>query len=1079
MNPEQWRKIREIFEAASDRPVGERAEFIAQACAGDEETRQRVEAMLAADAQENLLIDRPAWEAGGSLITSLAGAEDPQTFSGEEIGDYRLMEELGRGGMGTVCLAYDTRLKRKAALKILPSRLINNPERVRRFQREARAASALNHPNIITIYDFGQENGRNYIASEFVEGRTLRTYVGDPALTLNEIIDVAVQVARALEAAHSAGIVHRDIKPENIVVRPDGYVKVLDFGLAKLTERESSDATDAEDISWRGQDFETQAGMVLGTVNYMSPEQARGHAVDGRSDLFSLGVVLYELIAGRRPFEGKTWNHTLLQIMDREAAPIQRFAKGAPAALQQVLSRVLANDRERRYQTARELLEDLERLQGELAANTRVERVKARRTRKGREQMTVAEGNEAIATDEGVRYTVTGAVSPITRVTRSKLTAALSVVTLAAAAAYWLFVGAIRPGGPALTDKDTILLADFVNTTGDAVFDGTLKQGLVVQLEQSPYLNIFPEERARETLRMMERSPDDRITREVGREICQRRGIKALLVGMIATLGRNYVITLEAVNSQTGEGIAHQQTEAEGKEQVLKALGQAATAMREHLGESLASIRKFDAPIEQATTSSLEAFKDYTIGMEFRLKGQYAQAAPPLKRAIERDSQFALAYEQIGTTYRDLRNIALGNQYLTRAYELRDRVSERERITISATFFRYITGEIDKRVETTLLLTQTYPQDLYGHHLHGNSLVIAGDYEQAAEAYRAALRLDADNSLSRANLSLSLIGLNRFDEAQEIIEEGLARHLDSPNFRNRLYLIAFLKGDTESMGRQADWFTGRPDEYQIREWQARSFAFAGMRRQASALFAHAAALAEARGLRAEKARILATEANMNAGFGMTQLAEKQASLVLARLEKENIAAEELQPSLIQQLDSPSLAWTLALCGETRRAQSLAEDYARKMPLNTMHNSVWLPLVRATIESKRNPPVGPDRVVQLLQATQRYESALSFRPAWVRGQAYLQAKNGTLATAEFQRIIDHRGWDVLSQLWPLAHLGLARAQVLQGDLAKGRTTYESFFQLWTNADAELPILIEAKREYRRLGGGRSSQLKHLK
>jgi serine/threonine protein kinase/tetratricopeptide (TPR) repeat protein len=1073
MNPEQWRKIREIFEAASDRPAGERAEFIAHACAGDEETRRRIEAMLAVDARENLLMDRPAWEAGGALMGSLAGAEE-QSFSGEEIGVYRVMGELGRGGMGTVCLAYDTRLKRKAALKILPSRLVNNPERVRRFQREARAASALNHPNIITIYDFGQENGRNYIASEFVEGRTLRAYVGDPALTLNEIIDVAVQVARALEAAHSAGIVHRDIKPENIVVRPDGYVKVLDFGLAKLTERESGDDKAAEDASWRGLDFETQAGMVLGTVNYMSPEQARGQTVDGRSDLFSLGVVLYELIAGRRPFVGKTWNHTLLAIMDTEPAPIQRFAKGAPAALQQVLSRALANNRERRYQTARELLDDLEALRGELAANTRVERVRARRTRKGK-QMTVAGGGVAIATDEGVRYTVTRAVSPITRLKRSKLSAALAVVTLATAAAYWYFGGSIRPGGPALTDRDTILLADFVNTTGDSVFDGTLKQGLVVQLEQSPYLNIFPEERARETLRMMERSTDDRITREVGREICQRRGIKALLVGTIVSLGRNYVIALEAVNSQTGEAIAHQQTEAEGKERVLKALGRAATAMREHLGESLASIRKFDAPIEQATTASLEAFKDYTIGIEFRKKGQYAQAAPPLKRAIERDNQFALAYEQLGTTYRDLRNLALGNQYLTRAYELRDRVSERERITISATFFRHITGEIDKRVETTLLLTQTYPQDLYGHHLHGNSLMIAGDYEQAAEAYRAALRLDADYSLSRANLSLALIGLNRFGEAQEVIEEGLARQLDSAGFRNRLYLLAFLKGDAESIGRQTEWFIGRPDEYQIRELQARSFAFAGKRREASTFFAQAAALAEARGLHAEKARILATEANMNAAFGMTQLAARQAALVLSRLEKEDIASEELQPSLIQQLDSPPLTWTLALCGETRRAQSLAEVYARHTPLNTMHNSVWLPLVRATVELGRNP-AGPDRAVQLLQAAQRYEPALSFRPGWVRGQAYLQAKDATLAAAEFQRIIDHRGWDVLSPLWPLTHLGLARAEVMKGDVAKGRTAYERFFQLWKDADVELPILIEAKREYQTLEVGRQSRLK---
>src|SRR6266540_1323349 len=875
MSPEQWQKIHELFEAAIERPVEERAVFLARACAGDEETRRRVEAMLVADEREDLLMDRPWRQAVDTFAPSNTIPDDSQSYSGEMIGVYRLIKELGRGGMGTVYLAYDTRLERRAALKLLPSHLVNNPERVRRFQREARSVSALNHPNIITIYDFGQENGRDYIVSEFVEGRTLRDVVGGPDVSLNQILDIVIQVASALEAAHAAGIVHRDIKPENIMLRPDGYAKVLDFGLAKLTEPESGGDEAKTNVSVAPPDFETRTGMVLGTVNYMSPEQARGQKVDGRSDLFSLGVVLYELITGRRPFGGETWHHTIVAITDAEPAPIARDAQGAPAALQEI-------------------------------------------------------------------------------------------IILATAAAFLYFGRGFGPGRPALTDKDTILLADFVNTTGDAVFDGTLKQGLAVQLEQSPYLNIFPEERARETLRLMERSHDEKISRELGREICQRRGIKALLVGTIASLGRNYVITLEAVNSQNGEEIARQQTEAEGKEQALKALGRAATAMRGRLGESLASIRKFDAPIEQATTASLKAFKDYTVGIEYRRKGQYAQSVPALKRAIERDSEFALAYEQLGTSYRDLRNLALGNQYLERAYQLRNRVSERERLTISATFFRHITGELDKRIEMSSLLTQTYPQDPYGRHIHGNSLMIAGEYEQAAEAYRAALRLDADLSLSRANLALALIGLNRFDEAQEVIEQGLARGLDSSGFHNRLYLIAFLKGDAQTMQRQVAWFAGRPDEYQMREAQARSFAFGGRRREASESFEQAAALAEARGLPAEKARILANEANLNAIFGLTQLAEKQAALVLALLEKESIAAEELFPSLSQQLDSQPLAWTLALCGKTARAQSLADGLARKFPLDTMQNSVWLPLIHATLGLRRGSAAGPDKAIQLLQ-----------------------------------------------------------------------------------------------------------------
>ncbi|HKQ75211.1 MAG TPA: protein kinase [Blastocatellia bacterium] len=1074
MSPERWQKIHELFEAALDRPVEDRAAFLEGACAGDEEMRRRVEDMLAADARNDLLMDRPAYQAIGAFEPSNSPLDDSESFSGEMIGVYRLIKELGRGGMGTVYLAFDTRLGRRLALKLLPSHLVNNPERVRRFQRESRAASQLNHPNIITIYDFGQEDERYYIVSEFVEGQTLRNFIGSQDLSLNQILNLVAQVASALEAAHADGIIHRDIKPENIMVRPDGYAKVLDFGLAKLTEPESGGDEAKTDVSGMSSDFETRTGMVLGTINYMSPEQARGQKVDGRSDLFSLGVVLYELIAGHRPFGGKTWHHTIVAITDAEPPPISRAVLGAPAALQEIINRLLSKNRERRYQTARALLADLETMQGELASDTRIQRIKIERAQDlstNDEQISQMATQSAMITNESARHKVVGAVLALSRLKRRQLIAAVGLLVLAAAA-YLYFVPRFSPdpsalAGRALTEKDTILLADFVNTTGDAVFDGTLKQGLAVQLEQSPYLNIFPEERARETLKLMERSHDEKITREIGREICQRRGIKALLVGTIASLGRNYVITLEAINSQSGEAIASQQTEAEAKEQVIKALGRASTAIREKLGESLASIRKFDAPIEQATTASLEALKDYSVGVQFRRKGQYSQSIPALNRAVELDREFALAHVSLGTSHRDLRRLAIGNEHLEQAYRLRDRVSERERLEISATFFRHVTGQLDKRIEMSSLLTQIYPQYLNGRHLHGNSLMIAGEYEQAAGAYRAALELDAGFALSRANLALALIGLNRFDEAQQVIELGMARGLDSGGFHNRLYLIAFLKGDARAIERQVEWFAEKQDEYQIREFQARSFAFLGRRRQASESFGQAAAMAETQGLMAERARILASEANMNAIFGFTRLAERQTALVLNLLVKESIAPEELFPSLIQQLDSPPLAWTLALCGAATQAQSLSDGLARKFPLDTMQNSVWLPLIRATMELKRGSPAGPDKAIHLLQPARQYEAATSFRPVWIRGLAQLQAKNGALAAAEFQKIIDHRGWDTLSPLWPLAHLGMARAAALQGDVAKSRQAYENFFRLWNDADDELPILVEAKGEYQRL------------
>lgn len=1045
-----------------DRPAGERVDFLMRACAGDEELRKRVKAMLDADEETDLLIDHNAFEAASALLPSA----ESEIYVDKMIGEYRLIRELGRGGMGVVYLAFDTRLERRVALKLLPARLTNDPERVRRFQREARTASGLNHPNIITIHDFGQVGGRFYIVSEFVEGRTLRDFINKRELTISRIVDVAIQVAGALEAAHDAAIVHRDVKPENIMLRPDGYAKVLDFGLAKLTEPQSGEEEADTKASDGSSAFETHAGAVLGTVNYMSPEQARGQKVDGRSDLFSLGVVLYELISGRRPFGGPTRNHTLVAIMDNEPPPIAERTQEAPERLQEILNRTLAKDRENRFQTAREMIVELEALQSDLVVMQRLGGEGGTNVESDFYKSN-ADGADSQPTSSEVYISPKHIVAMSPGALKKRMFGAAAAIIITVVATFFYFNFSFGPARPALTGQDAILLTDFVNTTGDAVFDGTLKHGLEAQLAQSPYLNIFPDERARETLRLMGRSRDDKITRAVGREICQRRGIKALLVGEIASLGRNYVITLEAINSQSGEAIARQQVEAEGKEQVLRALGRAATELRGKLGESLASIRKFDAPIEQATTASLEALKNYSAGIEAQRRELESEAVTLLKRAIEMDDKFALAYLQLGVVYRDMRDLALGNQCLERAYQLRERVSERERQNISATYFRHITGELDKRIETSYLLTQIYPQDPASHHIHGNSLLITGQYAQAADAYATAVRLDADYVLSRSNLALSMIGMNRFDEARQVIEQGLAGNQDSSGFHNRLYLIAFVNGDQQAMNRHIEWGAGKRDEYLTHEIRARSFAFAGQRRQASVFFRQAASLAEVRGLIAEKARIMANEANMNATFGLTGLARTQAAAVLSFLGSKNIAPTEMLPSTIQQLELQPPAWTLALCGETAMAKSLADELARSLPRDTLINRLWLPLIRATIELKRGRSARPDQVIDLLQPARQYEAAASFRPTWARGQAYLQLKDGALASAEFQRIIEHRGWDVLSPLWPLAHLGVARAAATIGDMAKSREMYRQFFSRWEDADADLPVLIDAKREYEKL------------
>ena len=543
---------------------------------------------------------------------------------------YRIEQRLGLGGMGEVYLAYDTRLRRSVALKLLPAKYTADGERVRRFEQEAYAASALNHPNILTVYEIGVEHNTRFIATEHVDGVTLRHKLRGGKMRLDDALDVAQQTAFALTAAHAAGVVHRDIKPANIMIRHDHVVKVLDFGLAKLVEAEqlSNDDPNAQTRAFS----KTVPGVVWGTAYYMSPEQARGLETDSRTDVWSLGVVLYEMVAGRVPFEGETASHVTVSLLEHDPAPLTRFAPDAPVELQRIVRKCLTKDRDERYQTARDLMIDLKALRRELDVQSHPDRP------------------AALSAETGAGRQPSSVESLTTTIRRHKK-AAIAVAALAGMVlAAWLLLPHLRPAR-ALTDKDTILLTDFVNTTGDAVFDGTLKQALAVQLGQSPFLNVFAEDRVRGALRFMGRSPDERVTRDVGLEICRRQGLKAMLVGSIASLGRSYVITLEAVNPQTGDALAREQAAAENKEQVLRALDKATLELREKLGESLQSIQKFAAPLEQGTTSSLDAFNAFSLAVEQQFKGKYLDAIPFLKRATEIDPNFALAHARLASMY--------------------------------------------------------------------------------------------------------------------------------------------------------------------------------------------------------------------------------------------------------------------------------------------------------------------------------------------------------------------------------------------------------------------------------------------
>ena len=664
MTPERWQQLKQIFQSALERNPAERSAFLNQACADDPALRSQVESLIASHDQAGDSIEAIAAEAATEML------DDDQAVSivGKQMGHYQVVSLLGRGGMGEVFLAHDTSLGRKVALKLLRSDFTRNEERLRRFQQEARAASALNHPNILTIHEIGHDGSLHFMATEYVEGETLRQHLSRARITVGQTLDVAIQVASALAAAHQAGIIHRDIKPENTMVRTDGNVKVLDFGLAKLAQPKTID-TAAPTLP----QVETEPGLVMGTFSYMSPEQARGLAVDTRTDIWSLGVMIYEMAAGRQPFEGETASDVMSLILQKEPPPLAYSWPEVPAELERIVRKALRKDKEERYQTIKDLLIDLRNLRKELELSAEMERsappISAR---------AMSSGQSAAAS----AHSASSAEYIVTEIKQHKRAAvgALALILIASAASFFYFH---RTKASPLTEKDTILIADFVNTTGDAVFDGALKQALAVQLEQSPFLNIFPDERVQETLRLMNRPPETRVTRDVAREICERQGLKAMLVGSIDPLGSHYVIALDAVNARTGDVLDREQTEAESKEQVLSVLGKTATHLREKLGESLSSIQKFDAPIEQATTSSLEALRAFTLGNEKLFAGSSSEAIPLFERAVELDPNFALAYSKLAVTHYNIFEYSSAAEFARKAFGLRERASEHEKFYIT------------------------------------------------------------------------------------------------------------------------------------------------------------------------------------------------------------------------------------------------------------------------------------------------------------------------------------------------------------------------------------------------------------
>ncbi len=957
---------------------------------------------------------------------------DSSPLSGRILLHYRIIEKIGAGGMGEVYRAHDEQLGRDVALKILPVGMLTDEAARKQFRKEALALAKLNHPNIETVHEFGSQDGVEFLAMELIPGDSLRERIKEGPLAEREIVRLATQLAEGLAAAHDQGIIHRDLKPGNLFVTPDGRLKILDFGLARLIHPEiASDVTRSINV---------ESGTISGTVPYMPPEQLRGEPTDTRSDIYSAGAVLYEMAAGQRPFPQTQGPQLMGAILHQSPAPLIATGSHVSPGLERVILRALEKEASQRYQTARELRVALEGVSSSSSGAT------------------VTEPAAALSANSTAR--------PIHW--RRKIFAPAALIVVLALAVVGWFYYARR--SHVLTEKDTVVLADFANSTGDAIFDDTLKTALSVSLRQSPFLNVLSDSEVAKTLQQMTRPASTRLTPEVARELCQRASSTAYLAGSIGSLGSEYVLGLKAVNCQSGDTLAEEQVTAASKEKVLDALGGAASKLRGELGESLATVQKFDVPLAQATTSSLEALKAFSLGRKTYNDEGAAAALPYDQRAVQLDPNFATGYLDVGLDYASLAQLGRAGEYYTKAFQLREHASEREKLSIAAEYYRDVTGELDKAVQTYQEEIGSYPRDPDAYNRLGVMFALRGQYEKATEITREGLPLAPDRGYWYAHLANYAIALQHFDETGKIIREAQARKLDNVVMRNARYGLAFLGADAAGMTEQQQWFAASPDYENL-----------GLS-LASDTEAYGGHLGKARELTARAAdSAVRADSKETGAIWQANAALREADYGNA-IEARRLAESALTLAPLSQGVESEAALAFAMAGDAARAESLALDLNKRFPQDTQMQSLWLPTVQAQLAlDGKNPAAALNAVraasrIELGQIT--FLASIScLYPVYVRGDAFLAAGQGRASAAEFQKILDHSG--IVWNCWTgaLAHLGLARASALEARTSPGadadaarvraRAAYNDFLALWKDADPDIPVLQQAKAEYAKL------------